>query len=159
HMIETGDYYAFFIEEILECRGAEALLPLRKLLADRQPRVRQRALTALKLLGDASAPGLPDVLDLLKDEDPQVRGAAVQCIGSMGEAARDAVAPLTALAADPDELLRYDAILALGHIGAPAATAARVIGHALEGDRLCRLAACEALAALGPAAEPALPRI
>jgi HEAT repeat protein len=90
---------------------------------------------------------------LVDDDDPTVRKAAVQALGAMKSSLVPAVA--TALLTDPIFFVRAHAIRALAATGEPehAEAIARGLGDA---SRWVRLAAKDALVAMGPGAEPAL---
>ena len=107
-------------------------------------------------------------------EDPGVRVPALRALEAIGPAAAPAIPRITALLKHPDFYLRIGAILSLGEIGcplnprtrsglrAPSQSASQVVAplaSALFDERasLVKMAA-ELLAALGPRAQPAIPR-
>jgi HEAT repeat protein len=107
-------------------------------------------------LGPAAAPAVPKLVKLLAPQDDEgVRRAAAEALGQIGPAAREAVPALAPLLRDPDDGVRSAAFQALGRLGPAAAEAVPALIDALA-DPARRAPAAEALAAVGPAAVPAL---
>ena len=107
-------------------------------------------------------------------EDPEVRVPALRALEAIGPAAAPAIPSIAALLKHPDFYLRIGAILSLGEIGcplhprtrsglrAPSQYASQVVtplASALFDERASLVyMAAELLAALGPRAQPVIPR-
>ena len=128
-----------------------------KLAADPEPLVRAAVLAAISPLGISSGRSVELISQLIKDSAPQVRRASAEAAGAMGAAGRPLADELAKLIGDPDTAVRIAAMKAIGAIGG-GKDAAQILATHLA-DAALRNAALEALAKLGPAAEPAVPQM
>lgn len=87
--------------------------PLRELLKDDNPDVRESAVVLLSRLG---AGVVPHLAAALRDTHPSVRWTAAYSLGQMGAAAQDAIPALAAIENDPDPEVRAQVQNALGRI-------------------------------------------
>jgi HEAT repeat protein len=98
---------------------------------------------------------LPILFTSVKDESGRIRRLAAQALSKYGERARPAVPALVVMLANDDDV--SDALAALKIIGV------RTIPELLKAlnakDTKAQVFACESLAALGPEARDALPRL
>lgn len=125
---------------------------------DKQPRVRSRAITALRHMGQAAAPALAEVLR--NDKELSLRIGAVYALRTLGAKAEAAVPALSEALKDKNLGLRMDAALALGAIGPKAEASVPALGGALKDkDADVRLFAAAALGEIGPKAKSAMPLI
>lgn len=137
-----GDLRAAADPETAKARAAEGLI---KLAADKEARVRLRAMQSIARLRDPAS--LEVTLARFADEDSAVREAAVVAAGEIGgEQARDA---LRLAATDPRPEVRFQGVAAYGKVAGEQARA--TISVALgDDDPLVRISAIESLAELGP---------
>jgi CubicO group peptidase (beta-lactamase class C family) len=135
----------------------ESVPSLRKVLADTDAIVRQRAAEALGLIGAFEPEVLADLVACFRDPYAAVAGAAAGALGKsgpagaeflaralgdtlpsmrrgaavalqrMGGAARDVIPAFTAALRDPDDNVRYIAAIALGNFGRRAVPAVPVL--------------------------------
>ncbi len=126
-------------------------------LAADDPQVRRVAARALADFGDHSDVVVPALVALLKDADPEVAGNALDALASIGPQVVDRIA---AALKNPD--LRHFATRLLYRLGPEAAEAVPALTEALQepvnnaNDAAFRVETQMALAAIGPAAAPAV---
>ena len=80
---------------------------------------RRRAVDALRNVGPAGLPALPELTRTLKDDDPQVVKGAATAIGSFGPQGRSALPALVSLLSSDDDYLVHSVSLGIGAIGGP----------------------------------------
>ncbi len=137
---------------------------------DKNPKVRQRVLVALEIVGPRPRQVLPALCQAVaKDEDAEVRLGAVLVIDRMNAAAAEAkIDPepvieclATAAAgekADKDERVRAASATALGRMGFPARIAVPALALALKDKQAAvQKAAAEAIDRMGEDADKAVP--
>jgi hypothetical protein len=133
---------------------------LRGGLKDPDPLIREAAVWALTQQPATAAKMVPELALALNDPDHIVRGLAALALGDCGGCARAVLSGLIDALKDRDEGVRMvvaEAIASLGKEGTPALSAliqaAQVRGEHVHVQR----SLAKALAAIGPAAAPALP--
>ena len=117
-------------------------------LADKDPKVRAEAASALGEIGGDAAQAIPRLVKLTSDETDD--GVANQGVHALGKIGAKAVPALTARmkAGDPDLRIRF--VTALGDVGPGAAVAIPDLARAaVDGDEEIRTAAVEALGFVG----------
>ena len=133
--------------------GADSMIPLMDALKDRDPMVRNVAVSALGKLRDMRA--VDPLIEALKDEDTTVRINVCKSLGALGDF--KAIKPLVDSLNDDEIVVRIAACGALGSFNSP-----DVIPPLLDAlkdeDSGVRSQACRALGALGDASaiEPLL---
>jgi HEAT repeat protein len=162
---DPDDGFVAVVANSLRDIGTPAIPILRKALRNQNATVRKHAGLVLLAIGPGA---VPDLLDALKDPDAGVRW---QAVGNLCQVAYDrskdeltarlVIASLmTALAKDANKEVRAEAATCLALLAAKATVAVPALIDALD-DRepIVHYAAMRALAAIGPAAKPALPRL
>jgi HEAT repeat protein len=121
------------------------LPPLEMILrGDEDPYSRLRAIEALRLLGDYSAPAAPFLVRLLGDPDQRIRFEADHTLYRLGVAA---VPSLVAGLTDPSASVREACAQNLGEIGVPPGEAVEILTRLVsDPDEIVRQAAAGALA-------------
>jgi HEAT repeat protein len=123
---------------------------------------RRAAAVALKDLGSAAAPAVPDLAAALRDSDAEVRAAAAEALLSLNRQAGSAYASLVRAASDPDGRVRSVAERFLNAFGVPPADSVADL-VALSGDgnlpAETRVRALVALAKVGPKSESVVPAL
>lgn len=89
------------------------VIPLTKLLNDRNPYVRRRAANALILVGDSKA--VQALQKALHDTEKKVRSRSAEALGKIGD--KNSVEHLITATHDSSSTVRLAAIIALGQIG------------------------------------------
>lgn len=141
------------------CPGrSECVAPLAEALDDEDQRVRRAVVGALGGVGPAAADAVPALIERLEAE-PRDRAVIAQTLGEIGPAAGSALPQLSALARDADASGQRQAIGALPRIGRPDEACAVLLELAIAAESSRRDDPLQALAALGPRAEPALPEL
>lgn len=108
-------------------------------------------------LGNMGASALPQLRSALTDSDASVRSGVIKALGWLGQEASPVVSDLIASLADEDEDVRAYAAETLGKIGD---TALPGVEATLDSpNHTARLAALEAVKALGPIARPLTEKI
>jgi HEAT repeat protein len=120
---------------------ARAFEPLLRLVAHRDPSVRQATIGALNSLGHPDMPARVAVM--LDDSDPRVRESAVRIAGYFGY--RETAARLIASVTDPEETVRRAALEHLPYLDDPAVVPAMTAALDRETPRV-RAEAARALA-------------
>lgn len=130
----------------------------RRLLSNREPRVRGFAATLLSHFGPAAAGALPELIALLTDKEVEVRKVVVQVFPRIGISSKVAIPDLLkALKSDDEQWVRGGAAAALGEIGDASPEVVQGLIGAFQ-DKKERVAAyaSTALANLGEPTVPAL---
>jgi HEAT repeat protein/flagellar basal body rod protein FlgF len=138
---------------------ARAAVPaLLEAMKDADWEVRWRAATAIGLIGAKDSGCLAVLTGLLEDENSYVRQRVAETLGQLGVGSTK-IERLLQQAGRAEELgERVWPLFALGLIGEkPASSVLSLTAILLRDERSVRLAACEALARLGPLAKPAVP--
>ena len=132
--------------------AAEALAAL---VRDDDEFVRKEALEALESIRPGPAVMLPILAELLQDPNPVVRARVMGALADLGDKATDLL-----IKALDDDKTAYWACLILAEIGPDAADAVPALTRLLDHDKHgVRREAILALAAIGPAAKPALEKL
>ncbi len=124
-----------------------------KQLGDRSSVRRQEAAIALRFVGPAATPAVPDLTRALSDESPWVRANAADALEAIGPAAVAAVPDLVRLLGD--RVAGESAAYALAAVGPEAVPALREAISTNDLDVLDHV--CLALGEMGLAARPAVP--
>ncbi len=138
--------------------AGEVVPVARRLLSEREPRVRSFAATLLSHFGAAAVVALPELIALMADKDVEVRKVAVKVFPRFGPSSKSAIPGLLkALNSDDEQWVRVGAASALGEIGEASPEVVRGLIAAFK-DKKERVAeyAATALAALGEPTVPAL---
>jgi HEAT repeat protein len=153
--LREGDAAA---SQALRAIDPEAAVPrFTEALADPDPRVRERAATALFQLGPAAKAAVPALGRAAKDPDVDVRGKAFAALQAIGPAAVPAL--VEALQANDPEA-RLDALHALQEFSSGAKDAVPAVLVLLKDpDRRVRHEAADALRRVGPEARAAVPAL
>ena len=100
-------------QEVTDYSCLWELQTVHKLLSDDSPKVREAALTLLKIMDDQST--VPWVVENLSDEQAEVRAQAIRTVGWLaGAASANVIAPLLS---DPSESVRIRTLYTLRNIG------------------------------------------
>ena len=151
---------SFLLIACLKSGSSYAGVPLSRLLADPDPKVRGSVAWALGDIDADAAPVLPALVRLLADSDSANRHVAARALRRMGPAAGPAVPALTQSLSDGVPEVRMQAAMALMAIGPTSEPAALQLAEALDDpDSAVRRWAAEALASIGPRARPAVPAL
>jgi len=112
-------------------------------------------------LGPAAAPAVPLLVPFLRDPLPLRRKLAINSLYAIGRASTPAVPALVEALRDDTVSVREAAAETLGMLGAPAGVPGLIEALSTTDDenRFLRRWAAWALGEIGPAAEPALPRL
>jgi HEAT repeat protein len=130
----------------------------RRLLAEREPRLRSFSATLLSHFGPAAAVALPELVALLADKDVEVRKVVVQVFPRLGPTSKSATpALLNALKEDNEQWVRIGAAASLGEIGDASPEVIRGLIGAFN-DKRERVAAY-AVTALANLGEPTVPEL
>ncbi len=134
---------------------------LTQLLSDPSPHVKNSAIESLRLFGDASRPSLPQLLSMLNDKEPLIRVGAARAIVQIEDAEGDATVKAIPILVAALTNERHDvSIEAIHGVASAGETAVFAIANLLDGKNLVgKLNACDALAAIGPAAGSATDRL
>jgi len=138
-----------------------------KAIKSEDPRVREKAISALAKRGAGALEALDGLIAAFEDEDAHVRLAAVDAVGEIGPGAARAIDALIGVFDDPASFrgdcgcviypVRIAATRALGKIGeASIPKVIAVAQHELQGHREC---VAVALGEIGIAAEGVLPAL
>jgi CubicO group peptidase (beta-lactamase class C family) len=137
--------------------GSGAVPQLMEALAGSDERVRSGSAAALGHMGNAAAPATPALVAALSDTSASVREEAAAALGPIGSSDGKTVDGLVRCLADNNAFVVGKAAGTLGHIGASAVPA---LGRALgSSDRRMRHGAAIALGKAGRAAAPAAPAL
>jgi len=136
---------------------AGALPALIEALDDDDPAVRARAAGVLSSAGPGAQEAAGALLRCLEDPEWLVRWTAAGALGDVGRHHPGTLPALINLLQDPHERPRGVAALAIGKFRADARTAVPALVAATEEGRIKGSTAASALAAIGPAAEEAVP--
>ena len=125
-------------------------------LKDRDPSIRERALTALRAYGPEARDAVPYVIKAINDTDMSLRVNAILTLGFIGMEEKDRQSGIDALkrrlsSAEQQGTVRFQAIRALGRLGRDASDAASLLIRATT-DQNCweiRAAAVTALSTVG----------
>jgi HEAT repeat protein len=149
---DRGNREALAANDMLELFVHGNLGPIGKLLTDPDVKLRRKAVEFLDIIEDAATPALPWLTTSLRDSDKYVRWSASRAIANIApDKAASAVPGLAHLLADPDLGVRIQAAKTLKEMGVLAQGAAPALAGAVaNGDAEARLAAMEALQAIGP---------
>ncbi len=136
---------------------AQAAIPaLIKAFEDKGELVPPAAAEALGRIGPAAVPALTAVL---REGQPGVRMRAAEALGRIGPAGKSALPALNEALQDADAFLRVEAALALWRINPRTESALPVLLTTLQSNGSAGGRAGDALAAMGPAARPAIPKL
>jgi HEAT repeats len=141
--------------EALARIGAPAVEPLRKMLKDKDGKVRFYCVHTLARLGPAAAPAAGDLVARLKDSDSDVRFKSAFALGQLGVHSDTVIEGLANALDDSDSDLSRTAVESLEKIGPPALPRMyRIVGDAKDPTR-ARL--MDALEKIGSPPADALP--
>jgi HEAT repeat protein len=96
--------------------GPESVPALAELLKDKEPNVRQLALSGLAKFGNKARDAAPLLIETLKDPIAANRAQAASVLGQLGPEARSAIPMLNETLKDPDAKVQREAELALKKI-------------------------------------------
>jgi len=130
---------SFLLIACLKSGSSYAGVPLSRLLADPDPKVRGSVAWALGDIDADAAPVLPALVRLLADSDPTNRHVATRALRRMGPAAGPAVPALAQALRDGVPEVRIEAAIALMCIGSTSLSAAPQLGEALGDPRSLNL--------------------
>ncbi len=121
--------------------------------------LRRSVAQILGQIGPRADPAVPDLLELLHDPDPQTRALAALALGKIGTSLDEVVPALAKLLDEPGD--RLGALKGIWELRARArgAIPALVVVMRTDADGELRWMATEALAKMGPTAQPALPQL
>ncbi|HTU17965.1 MAG TPA: HEAT repeat domain-containing protein [Gemmataceae bacterium] len=130
-------------------------------------KVRKLAMRFLANVKNKPKRCLPVLLECLTDKESEVRGEAIRNLEEMRPEAKEVMSVLRGAIADSEPWVRYRALFMAGHYGAQAQPVVPALLKRLEKpESLSRsspadefVALMDTLAAIGPAAKEALPRL
>lgn len=139
--------------------AASAVPDIRKLLSDKDYRLKKYALEGLGTMGEEGKAALPELIEIVKSThtDTEFYETAVRILGSLGPAAKDAIPALAERLNAIYGNYQSPAGDALGRIGAPAVPA--LVDALKNGNINTRETATKALGYIGPAASDAIPSL
>ncbi len=142
----------------LPIQSKPVIKTLAGLTSDPDATVRASALRSIATVRTERDAMIPKLEAALQDSDPQVRKAASAGLAAMGAVEKVSVPGLIDLLHDSDAATQVSAARALGDLGA---NANQAVGALIEGlnQPTLQSSAVEALGKIGPAAEPAGPRL
>jgi len=126
-------------------------------LKNEDPQIRQKALTALAMIGPLAKPAKPVLEQLLKDEDPTIRLKSAVTLWKVDRHSPAVVPALCGFLKDMDGKIRVQALQSLGQMGPDAGEAAPLlIDLVKDKDEGVRTQASQALMAIGRYAVPTM---
>jgi len=109
---------------------------------------------AISALGETAAPAVPMLAKALRDDRPEVRANAVIALSGIGTKVEGVLPALHLAAKDPVEMIRQEAEQAIG-----SSEVGELVARLDDPDPKVKRSAVTILSSMGPAAEPALPRL
>lgn len=139
--------------------GADAIAPLREILGTGPAAAQAAAAEALGDMGALAAPAVPQLVERLSANSPAVVAAAARALTQIGISSDETLAALHAQCGHAAAPVRVAVLQSLMRLGPGLSAVGRLQAGLKDDDVLVRLAACDALAALGPRAEVAIPEL
>jgi HEAT repeat protein len=131
--------------------GRDAVPSLMELLADPNPRLKQRAIEALGMIGADAEPAVPALVECLKNPDGDVRMRSADALGWIGCRPDLAIPPLVDALNDSDIGVEYYAAESLGRFGKSATNAIPALLKSFaDRDYRIRQSAATALSKISP---------